>query len=68
MAFSKGVSSPYHEQNCTIDKMLREHYDYMKHLVQNVFQIETKNDKDLNYFIYLLDKDKLSINNYQVKK
>ncbi|RNA42256.1 hypothetical protein BpHYR1_021204 [Brachionus plicatilis] len=60
-----GVSSPFHEQNNTIDKMLKEHYEYMKHIIENILQIEAKNDQDLNYFIYLLDKDRLPIDNYQ---
>lgn len=47
--------------------MLNEHYEYMKHIVQNVLQIESENSHELNYFIYLLDKDNLPINNYRVK-
>lgn len=47
--------------------MLDEHYNYMKRIVQHVLKVESRNDHELNYFIYLLDKDKLPIHNYQVE-
>ncbi|CAF0876339.1 unnamed protein product [Brachionus calyciflorus] len=60
-----GISSPFHQQSSDVDKLLKENFSYLNHIIQKVLEIKTQDDQILNYYIYLLDKDSLPICNFE---
>ena len=48
------------------DKIYENHYQYLKRIVENVIQIETKNQDEFNYCIYLLDREYLPLNDREI--
>jgi hypothetical protein len=39
--------------------MFLNHYKYLKHVIENVLEIKPKTQEELNYCIYLIDRDYL---------
>lgn len=56
------VWSVYPNQYPTIDLILKNHYEYLKSTVRDVLKVSHKNEAELNYCIYLLDRDLLPLN------
>jgi hypothetical protein len=59
----KGVSSVI-SNNQNPDKLFENHYKYLKRIIEDVIQIDSRNQDELNYCIYLLDRDYLPLNDH----
>ena len=52
--------------NVNSDGGLKTHYQYLKRIISEVIQIKFKNDEELNYYIYLLDKNNLPLHDFEI--
>ena len=57
-----GVSGSFQSEYTTSDKVLKDQYDYLKRILEEVIQINNKNPLEFNFCIYLLDKESLPLN------
>ncbi len=58
----KGISNSFHPQFLSSDCILTTHYAYLRHVIRDVLQLKTKNENELNLYIYLIDKCQLPLN------
>ena len=63
---SKGIWSIFPSQYQAIDSILKSHYQYLKNVIAEVLKISYKNMEELNYCIYLLDRDLLPLNEPEI--
>ena len=56
----------FQSQCSSSDVILKTHYKYLKHVIQDVLQVTCKNDEQLNYFIYLLDHNALPLDGFDL--
>lgn len=61
-----GIWSVFPSQFQTIDSILSSHYNYLKNTIVEVLKIGYKNMDELNYCIYLLDRDLLPLNETEI--
>lgn len=54
-----GISNSFQPQYSSSDSILNSHYNYLRRVIQEVIQIKSNNEEELNFYIYLLDKNRL---------
>jgi len=59
-------SNLFENQFASTEKIFSDHYIYLKHNVENVLEIKMKKADELNYCIYLLDRDYLPLNRDEI--
>jgi hypothetical protein len=63
-----GITSTnlFENQFSSTEKIFSDHYSYLKYNIENVLEIKMKRPDELNYCIYLLDRDYLPLNRDEI--
>jgi hypothetical protein len=57
----KDLSGSFQAQFATSDKTFSDQYEYLKHVLQDVMLMSTQDAEELNFCIFLLDKESLPL-------
>lgn len=56
-----GVSNSFQSQYVTSDKLIEDHYIYLRNTLSKTLGFQSERPEEMNYFIYLLDKGELPL-------